>query len=39
MIADVFGKIDKDLGARIKAKTEAVALAPAENLVTQHFLL
>jgi catalase len=38
-IADIFTKINKDLGARIKAKTEAMAKAPAEHNVTNHFLL
>jgi catalase len=38
-IADIFTKINKDLGARIKAETEAMANAPAEHNVTNHFLL
>lgn len=39
LIAVVFGKIDKDLGTRIRARTEAMASAPKEHLVTQHYLL
>jgi hypothetical protein len=32
-------KIDKDLGARVKAETEKLAADPDANFVTQHYLL